>query len=163
VHPADKRYVPTEPATGGLADALALRCSPERSGEPHARTKDEGPHAALRAANVYKCCDYADVVVSTPSRCAARRSVSVKPHARTKDEGPHAALRAVNVYKSGDYADVVVSTPSRCAARRSVSVKPHVRTKTGGPHSALRIIDVYISGSCAGLIQFGLRKHRHFL
>jgi len=42
--------------------------------------------------------------VSTPSRCAARRSVSVKPHARTKYGGPHAALRAADVFKSYGYA-----------------------------------------------------------
>jgi len=42
--------------------------------------------------------------VSTPSRCAARRSASVKPHARTKDGGPHAALRAADVFKSYGYA-----------------------------------------------------------
>jgi len=44
------------------------------------------------------------MVLPTPSRCAARRSVSVKPHARTKDGGPHAALRAADVFKSYGYA-----------------------------------------------------------
>jgi len=33
LHPAPTRHVPTEPVTGGHADALALRCSPERFGE----------------------------------------------------------------------------------------------------------------------------------
>jgi len=33
LHPAPTRYVPTEPVTGSHANALALRCSPERFGE----------------------------------------------------------------------------------------------------------------------------------
>jgi len=44
--------------------------------------------------------------MSTTSRCAARRSVSVKPHARTKHGSRHAALRAAEIYKPYGYTDL---------------------------------------------------------